>query len=119
MAAAVADFKPSMRSDAKIKRDSGPPTVDLVPTPDVAQRCPTNQSTVLSSSDSQPRPAGSVTREEKAKRKGVDLLVGNDVSRSGSGLRLRYKRSDPVLQGRNVESSSSHGQGRCGEGPVG
>jgi phosphopantothenoylcysteine decarboxylase/phosphopantothenate--cysteine ligase len=85
MAAAVADFKPSMRSDAKIKRDSGPPTVDLVPTPDVLRGV----------HESEHRPflvgyaaetGGLGDAEEKAKRKGVDLLVGNDVSRSGSGF---------------------------------
>ena len=83
MAAAVTDFKPSVQDTTKIKRDVGLPTVTFVPTPDVLKGV----------HESEHRPflvgfaaetGGLDDAAEKAKRKGVDLLVGNDVSRSGS-----------------------------------
>jgi phosphopantothenoylcysteine decarboxylase/phosphopantothenate--cysteine ligase len=85
MAAAVADFKPSKLSDTKIKRADGVPTVALVPTPDVLKGV----------HESVPRPflvgfaaeTGSLDdAKAKAERKGVDLLVANDVAKDGSGF---------------------------------
>ncbi|MDA2980025.1 MAG: bifunctional phosphopantothenoylcysteine decarboxylase/phosphopantothenate--cysteine ligase CoaBC [Actinomycetota bacterium] len=83
MAAAVADFKPSVQGTTKIKRDSGLPTVSFVPTADVLKG--------VHESENRPflvgfaaETGGLEDAAAKVKRKGVDLLVGNDVSRSGS-----------------------------------
>ncbi len=85
LAAAVADFKPSGSADSKLRRADGPPIVELTPTPDILAGVATMD----------PRPylvgfaaeTGSLDEAvAKAKRKGVDLLVGNDVSKSGSGF---------------------------------
>jgi phosphopantothenoylcysteine decarboxylase/phosphopantothenate--cysteine ligase len=85
MAAAVADFKPTSAGMDKIRRMDGVPDIGLVPTPDVLKGV--NEST--------PRPflvgfaaeAGSLEGAvEKARAKGVDLLVANDVTRPGSGF---------------------------------
>jgi phosphopantothenoylcysteine decarboxylase/phosphopantothenate--cysteine ligase len=85
MAAAVADFRPSRPSDTKLARSEGLDSIDLEPNPDIL-------ATVVSR---QPRPfvvgfaaeTGGVERAvEKARTKGVDLLVYNDVSEPGSGF---------------------------------
>ncbi len=85
MAAAVADFRPARVADGKLARTEGPPDLTLEPNPDILQ----------SVAERQVRPylvgfaaeSGSLERAvDKAKRKGVDLLVANDVSKPGSGF---------------------------------
>ena len=85
MAAAVADFRPADSSSSKLARTDGPPEIQLVANPDI----------LMSVSERDVRPylvgfaaeTGSLDRAvEKAKRKGVDLLVANDVSQAGSGF---------------------------------
>lgn len=85
MAAAVADFKPRQADSSKIRRSNGVPDIELVPTPDILKGI--NEMT--------PRPTlvgfaaetGSFDGAgAKARAKGVDLLVANDVSQEGSGF---------------------------------
>lgn len=85
MAAAVADFRPVGESASKIARESGLDRVELVPNPDIL-------ATVVAR---EPRPfvvgfaaeTGDVGRAvEKARDKGVDLMVYNDVTQPGSGF---------------------------------
>ncbi len=85
MAAAVADFRPAHAADTKLRRREGTPTIALEPTPDV----------LAGVAAMEPRPflvgfaAETGALDEavaKAQRKGVDLLVGNDVSKQGSGF---------------------------------
>jgi phosphopantothenoylcysteine decarboxylase/phosphopantothenate--cysteine ligase len=85
LAAAVADFKPATSADGKLRRADGPPEIVLTPTPDilagVAERDP-HPYLVGFAAETGP-PEGAV---EKARRKGVDLLVANDVTEAGSGF---------------------------------
>lgn len=85
MAAAVADFKPRDANRTKLRRAGGVPDIDLVPTPDILKGV----------HESSPRPlvvgfaaeTGSMDAAvEKARTKGVDLLVANDVMKEGSGF---------------------------------
>jgi phosphopantothenoylcysteine decarboxylase / phosphopantothenate---cysteine ligase len=85
MAAAVADFRPKERASTKLSRGDGPPDVVFEPTPDILGGV----------ADLEPRPflvgfsaeTGSLDRAvEKAKRKGSDLTVANDVTKKGSGF---------------------------------
>ena len=85
MAAAVADFRPSSSSESKMARADGPPEILLESNPDILMG--------VSQRDTRPflvgfaAETGSIDRAvEKAKRKGVDLLVANDVSKPGSGF---------------------------------
>lgn len=85
MAAAVADFRPVIRADHKLKRAEGPPAIELTTTPDVlagvVERAP--EAIVVGFAAE----TGSLERAvEKAQRKGVDLLVANDVLADGSGF---------------------------------
>jgi phosphopantothenoylcysteine decarboxylase/phosphopantothenate--cysteine ligase len=96
MAAAVADFRPRQASATKLTRRAGL-SLDLEPTEDIlAQASALARSRPGSTTRSLlGRPilvgfaaeTGSLGRApEKAARKGVDLLVANDVSRPGSGF---------------------------------
>lgn len=85
MAAAVADFRPAAPTDGKMRRAQGPPQLELEPTPDI----------LAGVAAMSPRPylvgfaaeVGSLeTAIDKARTKGVDLLVANDVSMPGSGF---------------------------------
>jgi phosphopantothenoylcysteine decarboxylase/phosphopantothenate--cysteine ligase len=85
MAAAVADFKPREAGSTKMRRADGVPEIELIPTPDILKGV----------HESDPRPflvgfaaeTGSVDGAvEKARAKGVDLLVANDVTKEGSGF---------------------------------
>jgi phosphopantothenoylcysteine decarboxylase/phosphopantothenate--cysteine ligase len=85
MAAAVADFKPKHSAESKIPRADGLQSIELESTPDI----------LASVVARDPRPftvgfaaeTGGVERAiDKAARKGVDLLVYNDVTEPGSGF---------------------------------
>jgi phosphopantothenoylcysteine decarboxylase/phosphopantothenate--cysteine ligase len=88
MAAAVADFRPKQSADSKIDRQTGL-TLELEPTADIlaeasAQARALNQRPLLVGFAAE---TGTLERaQDKAQRKGVDLLVGNDVAEEGSGF---------------------------------
>jgi phosphopantothenoylcysteine decarboxylase/phosphopantothenate--cysteine ligase len=85
MAAAVADFRPKDPGLSKLRRSDGPPRIDLEPTPDILAG--------IAAREHRPYLVGFAAEtgslagaEHKAMTKGVDLLVGNDVSKAGSGF---------------------------------
>jgi phosphopantothenoylcysteine decarboxylase/phosphopantothenate--cysteine ligase len=94
MAAAVADFRPSHPSDTKLVRGDGL-TLELEPTVDVLAEIARLAWQV------EPRPllvgfaaeTGSLDRAaDKLVRKGVDLLVANDVSQPDAGFAVETNR---------------------------
>jgi phosphopantothenoylcysteine decarboxylase / phosphopantothenate---cysteine ligase len=99
MAAAVADFRPTTSLDTKLDRGDGL-TLELEATPDLLAEV-ARIARGLDSGGAPTREAlhplpvlvgfaaetGSLERaEEKLRRKGVDLLVANDVAEAGSGF---------------------------------
>ena len=105
MAAAVADFRPAAVADTKLTRGAGL-TLELEPTPDILAEV----ARIAHGIDSEgaatrqalrPIPVlvgfaaetGSLERAaEKLGRKGVDLLVANDVAEAGSGFGTETNR---------------------------
>jgi len=87
MAAAVADFRPKVAADGKIKKDAGPPDIVLEPTPDIlaglgaAKR--DGQTLVGFAAETSDLMANA---ESKLRRKRLDLIVANDVSQPGVGF---------------------------------
>jgi phosphopantothenoylcysteine decarboxylase/phosphopantothenate--cysteine ligase len=88
MAAAVADYRPASVADHKLERGASL-TLELEPTPDLLA------AVARAVADRVPRPflvgfaaeTGSLERAaDKLQRKGVDLLVANDVAEPGSGF---------------------------------
>src|SRR4029079_5605597 len=91
VAAAVADFRPRRAATTKLTRDEGV-TIELEPTEDILAGA---SAAVRAPGARRPRPVlvgfaaetGSLDRAaDKLRRKGVDLLVANDVSEAGSGF---------------------------------
>lgn len=102
MAAAVADFRPDRRETSKLRRADGTPDIGLEPTPDILGG-------VAAMAD---RPflvgfaAETGSLEDavaKAKRKEVDLLVANDVSKDGSGFGSETNEVTLVLRDGSTE----------------
>jgi phosphopantothenoylcysteine decarboxylase/phosphopantothenate--cysteine ligase len=85
MAAAVADFRPETSAEDKLKKDLGPPEVRLVPTPDILLELGSRGGTVLVGFAAETRDVEASGRE-KLRRKGVQLLVANEVGREGTGF---------------------------------
>jgi phosphopantothenoylcysteine decarboxylase/phosphopantothenate--cysteine ligase len=99
MAAAVSDFRPATALDTKIERGAAM-TLELEPTPDILGQISriangTDREGARTYEPMQPRPflvgfaaeTGSLDRAaDKLRRKGVDLLVANDVAEPGSGF---------------------------------
>jgi phosphopantothenoylcysteine decarboxylase/phosphopantothenate--cysteine ligase len=85
MAAAVADYKPSTTATDKLRRKAGPPEITLSPTPDILSGVVAQNSGAFVVGFA--AEVGSLDHAvDKAKDKGVDLLVGNDVAKAGSGF---------------------------------
>jgi phosphopantothenoylcysteine decarboxylase / phosphopantothenate---cysteine ligase len=86
MAAAVADFRPARVSKGKLKRRDGAPEVRLEPTPDVlAELSVALEGRVVvgfAAETTDLEPAG----REKLEAKGLDLIVVNEVGRTGTGF---------------------------------
>ena len=87
MAAAVADFRPKQPADVKLSKEEGIPELVLEPTPDIlaglAARRPPGQMLVGFAAETH----DALERgRRKLARKGVDLLVVNDVSAPGAGF---------------------------------
>jgi phosphopantothenoylcysteine decarboxylase/phosphopantothenate--cysteine ligase len=87
MAAAVADFRPALATDHKLKKDSGPPSLELVPTVDIlaglgAAKRP-GQVLVGFAAETSDLADNAA---EKLARKNLDLIVANDVSKPDVGF---------------------------------
>ena len=90
MAAAVADFRPVQAAGQKIKKVSGLPSVELVPTNDILvavsnQRQQSGNPRVMVgfAAESQDLLRNAA---DKLKSKHLDLMVANDISQAGSGF---------------------------------
>jgi phosphopantothenoylcysteine decarboxylase/phosphopantothenate--cysteine ligase len=89
MAAAVADYTPKARVDGKIEKSASPLGLELVGTPDIlselAKMRGTSARPVLvgfAAESGDPVARG----RDKLARKGVDIIVANDISRSDAGF---------------------------------
>ncbi len=113
MAAAVADFRPAARSDAKVKKDgSAPAPIDLVQNPDILAELSARRAApggaAAGTPPGEPRPGqvivGFAAETEldlagsraKLARKGCDLLV---VNRVGNGLAFGTSDNEAVVLG--------------------
>jgi phosphopantothenoylcysteine decarboxylase / phosphopantothenate---cysteine ligase len=105
MTAAVADFRPRATASGKLER-GGSLTIELEATPDILAEVG------RLARERRPRPVlvgfaaetGSLERAPaKAARKGVDLLVANDVSEAGSGFGTDTNRVTLVRPGVDPE----------------
>jgi phosphopantothenoylcysteine decarboxylase/phosphopantothenate--cysteine ligase len=86
MAAAVADFRPKDAAPGKLKKEEGPPLLELVPTPDIlAELGGVKGDRVLVGFAAETADVEAAGRA-KLVAKGLDLLVANEVGREGTGF---------------------------------
>jgi len=90
MAAAVADYRPKVVAERKLKKADGPPEIILEPTPDILadlghHRRP-GQILAGFAAETLGGPALIAAALDKARTKHVDLVVANDVSAPGVGF---------------------------------
>jgi phosphopantothenoylcysteine decarboxylase/phosphopantothenate--cysteine ligase len=85
MAAAVADFRPETAAGAKLKKKQGPPQIRLVPTPDILAELGSAGDALLVGFAAETDNVEEAGRE-KLRRKGLQLLVANEVGREGTGF---------------------------------
>ncbi|HEU4355477.1 MAG TPA: bifunctional phosphopantothenoylcysteine decarboxylase/phosphopantothenate--cysteine ligase CoaBC [Actinomycetota bacterium] len=86
MAAAVADFRPEVVADSKLKKATGPPQIRLVPTVDIlAELGASKGGRVLVGFAAETEGFQSGARA-KLISKNVDLIVANEVGRPGTGF---------------------------------
>ena len=85
MAAAVADFRPAQRSDAKVKKSAGAPTVELTENPDILKNLAAARTggapLLIGFAAETGDAAGDALHHARAKfaAKGADLMVANVV----------------------------------------
>lgn len=90
-AAAVADFRPAGPATEKLTRSEGPPAISLEATPDILASVVARDDRIFTVGFA--AETGGLERAiDKAKRKGVDLLVYNDVTEEGSGFGSQTNR---------------------------
>lgn len=96
MAAAVADFRPAVAANQKIKKDSGVPEIHLEPTPDILAavaeaklRSGWPRVTVGFAAESQ---ALLENAARKLEAKKLDLIVANDISQADAGFSVDTNR---------------------------
>ncbi len=101
MAAAVADYRPARRSRRKLKKGPSSLSVRMVRTPDILAELGRRRGKALLVGFA--AETGDPAREaaRKLAQKGLDLVIGNDVSRRGSGFGSGF--NEAVFVGRNGE----------------
>ena len=85
-AAAVADYRPAVLAEQKIKKDGTNLTLELVPNPDILAelgRQKTSQILIGFAAETENLMANA---QGKMLRKNVNLLVANDVTKQGAGF---------------------------------
>jgi phosphopantothenoylcysteine decarboxylase / phosphopantothenate---cysteine ligase len=86
MAAAVADFRPREAAPGKLKKEEGPPRLELVHTPDIlAELGEVRGDRALIGFAAETEDVQAAGRA-KLVAKGLDLLVANEVGREGTGF---------------------------------
>jgi phosphopantothenoylcysteine decarboxylase/phosphopantothenate--cysteine ligase len=93
MAAAVADFRPEIAADAKIKKDAGAPQLRLVPTPDILAELGSRGGDLVLVGFAAETEDVEHEGRRKLERKGVDLVVANEVGRAGTGFGSETNRA--------------------------
>ena len=92
MAAAVADWRPAETSAAKLKKAGGDPVLRLVRTDDILERVRDSGATCLRVGFAAETGDPEAEALRKLHDKGLDLMVGNDVSQADAGFAVDTNR---------------------------
>lgn len=101
MAAAVADYQPKKTVKAKIKKDAPTLTLELVRTPDILTEVKGDFIKVGFAAESE---AVIANAQEKLRKKGLDLIVANDITQADSGFGAETNKVTIIDRKGKVES---------------
>jgi len=101
MAAAVADYQPKSTSPAKIKKEAPTLTLELVRTPDILTEVKGDFLKVGFAAESDDV---TTNAREKLKKKGLDLIVANDITSTESGFGTDTNKVTIIDRNGKVES---------------
>ena len=85
-AAAVADYRPAVQAEQKIKKDGSSLTLELIPNPDILAELGARKSSQVLVGFAAETENLLANAQEKMQRKHVNLLVANDVTKQGAGF---------------------------------
>jgi phosphopantothenoylcysteine decarboxylase/phosphopantothenate--cysteine ligase len=108
MAAAVADYRPTMVADQKMKRGKGPVELRLEPNPDILKELSGKRDGKLLVGFAAETEELTANAEKKLREKNLDMIIANNVAEAGSGFdgdtniatildRTGAKRSLPLM----------------------
>ena len=102
-AAAVADYRPALRADSKIKKTAAPKTLELIKNPDILAELGKNKGERLlvgfaAETGDLLQNAGKKLAEKK-----LDMVVANDVSQAGAGFNIDTNIVKLLFKGGRVE----------------
>jgi phosphopantothenoylcysteine decarboxylase/phosphopantothenate--cysteine ligase len=86
MAAAVADYRPVLRADKKIKRGKGPIELTLVPNPDILKELGQMKDGKVLIGFAAETEDMTANAAKKLREKNLDMIVANNVAEAGSGF---------------------------------
>jgi phosphopantothenoylcysteine decarboxylase / phosphopantothenate---cysteine ligase len=87
-AAAVADYRPRLRSEMKVKKSSSQLAIDLVKNPDILTEIGANKGDRLLVGFAAETEELIANAKKKLSQKNLDLIVANDVSLEGAGFNV-------------------------------
>jgi phosphopantothenoylcysteine decarboxylase/phosphopantothenate--cysteine ligase len=101
MAAAVADFRLKSSTAGKIKKESIPSTLDLEPTEDILLAI--KESPIIKIGFAAEIGGAEDKALQKMRKKGLDMIVANDVSEAGSGFATDTNRITIIERDGSIE----------------
>ncbi|HEY9514545.1 MAG TPA: bifunctional phosphopantothenoylcysteine decarboxylase/phosphopantothenate--cysteine ligase CoaBC [Gemmatimonadaceae bacterium] len=104
MAAAPADFRPALASEAKIKKSDSPDALELAPTPDILRTtAPCRRSGAIVVGFALETENLVANAAAKLEAKGLDLIVANSALEAGSGFGSDTNRVTLIARGGATE----------------
>jgi phosphopantothenoylcysteine decarboxylase/phosphopantothenate--cysteine ligase len=102
-AAAVADYRPAIRADFKIKKSPKPESLELVRNPDILDELGKAKGKFLLVGFAAETDDLLKNARKKLREKNLDMLVANDVSKAGAGFDVDTNIVKLVFRGGRVE----------------
>jgi phosphopantothenoylcysteine decarboxylase/phosphopantothenate--cysteine ligase len=102
-AAAVADFRPAVRADVKIKKTTAPKTLELIKNPDILKELRRIEGERLLVGFAAETGDLLKNAAKKLAEKNLDMVVANDISQSGAGFDVDTNIVKLLFRGGRVE----------------
>ena len=102
-AAAVADYRPALRADVKIKKTKAPKTLELIRNPDILEELGKSKGERLLVGFAAETSDLLQNAGKKLAEKNLDMVVANDVSQAGAGFDVDTNIVKLLFKGGRVE----------------